>query len=298
MSANRSIGLLRGSDALDQRVWVEWRYLDGELSAPNREMFSNRIEALGAMLSAVTEPDLRIPPCLGIFNDEDYATSPATPGQTRTGFTYSIPDQYDPMGNPITLRDIIANHKSAPLLGDRFKLVYTLAISLSLLHASNWLHKAFRSDNILFFHKKTKPRPPYPSIIEPYITGFEYARPYEAESIGYRPTGNDELDYYYHPAVVHGFSKVLDLYSFDVVLFEIAWWRPLNTKIIQIEELMTLENCRKVLLDNIDHLSSMMGEIYRDVVRTCLECDFAGDDEQLAHAVFTNIVRELGMCKA
>jgi hypothetical protein len=59
----------------------------------------------------------RIPLCLGIFEDEEYALSPASMGQTRTGFTYSIPIQYDQLARPITLLDIISNTKDAPLLG-------------------------------------------------------------------------------------------------------------------------------------------------------------------------------------
>jgi serine/threonine protein kinase len=253
------------------------------------------------MLSAVNMPDLRIPRCFGIFEDEEYLLKHKSIGKTRTGFTFSIPSGCDPFVRPtfLTLLDIISNFKATPpLLGDKFKLAYTLASSMALLHASNWLHKSFRGDNILFFYQKQKPRPLYPSILEPYITGFEYARPYQTASIGNRPTGNGALDYYYHPDVVNGFSKILDLYSLGVVLFEIAWWRPLSKKINPEGKQMTLDLYRKTLLDNVDKLGSMMGEIYSAVVRTCLECDFPDDEEDLARAVFTRVVRELETCHA
>lgn len=298
-STDRALGFYHRPGVLYERVWVEWRYVGGEVSVSDRETLLKRIDALGAMLCTVTMPDLRIPPCLGIFDDEEFAVNPESTGQIRTGFVYSIPPQYDPMAKPITLRDIIIHNKEAPLLGDRFKLACTIATALSLLHASNWLHKSFRSDNILFFHTKQRPHPPYPSILEPYITGFEYSRPYETMSIGYRPTGKSELDYYYHPNVVYGFNKALDFYSLGVVLFEIAWWRPLNTKINPgLKKPMTLELCRDTLLGNVHQLGPTMGVIYRNVVRTCLECDLPGDDEDFAHAVLNNILNELKTCKA
>ena len=61
---------------------------------------------------------------------------------------------------------------------------------------------------------------------------------------------------------------------------------------------MTLEHYRRTLLDNVDQLGSIMGEIYCNVVRTCLECDFPDTEVDLAHAVFTNVVRELETCNA
>lgn len=87
-----------------------------------------------------------------------------------------------------------------------------------------WLHKTFRSDNILFFsdHSGTSP------ITSPDLAGFEYARDAKTQSIGTRPSGQKGLDYYHHPDVGNGFTTTLDLYSLGVALLEVVYWRTPN----------------------------------------------------------------------
>ena len=295
----RAFGWYHDEGAMDEAVWVEWRYVTPMLSPSDQTELTRRIQTLGAMLTAVTLSELRIPRCLGIFEDTDYASNPTSQGLARTGFVYAFPGEFDPFKPPKSLLDIISETKEAPFLGDRFRLAFTLASSLSLLHASNWLHKSFRGDNILFFRDKKEPRPRFPRLQAPYLAGFEFSRRVGDSTLGYRPTGSGELDYYYHPDVVeHGFTKARELYSLGVVLYEIAWWRPLGKKLNPGKKDMTLDAYRELLIANLDQVGSMMGEIYRDVVGACLTCDFPDDEEDFARAVLMKVIHELETCNA
>ena len=295
--SSRTVGMLAGV----QRVWVEWRVLDDDDSSSQvSTLAETRVRCLCAMLSAITMPDLRVPKCLGLLADEDYALE--NRGKRRFGFVYQAPlgVEYE-MAGPTTLMQIITNCKEPPL-GDKFKLGAALATSLALLHSSEWLHKAFRSDNILFFKgpaELAKPKVLYPSITDPWITGFEYAREAKGESVGKRPSGKGSLDYYYHPNVVHGFTKLLDLYSLGVVLLEIAWWTPLRESIPsnKTHSLQLIEETFRMAADQ--ELSAVMGSIYTNVVKTCLNCSItSADEDEFVGAVVNSIIAPLESCRA
>jgi len=182
-------------------VWVEW--LEIEQTRSSLEVTQDRIKTLSLLLETSPE-SFNVARCIGYVNDED--------NPRRAGLVFRIPQELGAT-NPTSLLDIIRKHKEIkqPSLGDKFKLARMLATTLMQLHASNWLHKAFRSDNILFFPKSPG------DVTSPLLAGFVSARDNTMQSIGQRPTGQNELDYYYHPDVGGGFSKTLDLYSLGVV---------------------------------------------------------------------------------
>ncbi|KAE9365426.1 hypothetical protein N431DRAFT_430928 [Stipitochalara longipes BDJ] len=281
-----------------RKIWVEWRDLEPNLSIKDDAEIRERIKTLSGMLSAVTIPDLRIPPFLGIVEDDAQALQG---GRARRGFTYETPSKYS-TASPVSLLHMINDYKVwEPALGEKFKLAATIAISLDLLHSSEWLHKSFRSDNILFFQHRTTPssNTSPSSILDPWITGFEYARVATSASIGYRPDGKKDLDYYYHPDVVKGFTKAQDLYSLGVVLLEIAMWRPLSTK-IPVERKQDLKAIRDVFLEHAKKkLPSEMGDVYADVVILCLDMSLEGlNDVELAGEVSNNVITKLQYCRA
>lgn len=216
----------------------------------------------------------------------------------RMGLIYRSPEGSGTMA-PISLLDMIKTHREIrpPSLGERFKLVQTLATTLMQLHTSNWPHKAFRSDNILFF---TSFSASAKDISTPHLAGFEYARDTKMQSIGYRPTGQGELDYYYHPDTVNGFSKTLDLYSLGVVLLEIAHWRPLSSK-IPAKDAKSLQSIRQLFIESSDErLDAAVGCLYAKVVRLCLNCSFADVslEAEYACAMNTEVVLQLEQCVA
>jgi hypothetical protein len=68
---------------------------------------------------------------------------------------FTIPNHLEPQ--PVSLHELVSQKAShlRPQLGDRFKLAYALAESTFLLHSVGWIHKGMRSQNIVFFRKKT-----------------------------------------------------------------------------------------------------------------------------------------------
>ena len=101
------------------------------------------------------------------------------------------------------------------------------------LHVVDWLHKAIRSDNILFFS-----HPNSPELSKAYLSGFKCARPDRCEET----TTDDGLDswaeLYLHPDYQglnskRSYRKTFNIYSFGLILLEIAHW----TKIEQIVDI-------------------------------------------------------------
>ena len=191
------------------------------------------------------------------------------------------------------------------LFNDQFSLGYTLASALSLFHACKWIHKGFRSDNILFFAKESEDV----CIRSPQITGFEYSRPEDQASLGNQLGESPELDVYYHPnAFIQDFNYVRDIYSLGVVLFEVAL-RSLMSKECPAESgvplaQMTAADIRACMLRSMPALGAQMGSSYRDAVHLCLsgalgpasgDHDDAG--ERLSRSFFTGVLKRLGRCK-
>jgi hypothetical protein len=111
-----------------------------------------------------------------------------------------------------------------------------------------------------------------------------------------------DIDYYYHPSVIHSFTKRLDLYSLGVVLFEIGRWElltdafPPNEK----QKLADPEWSRSYLLkQGVDDLGWRMGAIYHEAVKALLTCNLPGDDvDSFAHEFFKRVIIPLEMCCA
>ena len=132
-----------------------------------------RIQALATVLSACNPSEYHRLSCIGVMNDKDYEKT--SKGGRRIGLVYELPVQID--AEPKTLLDLLKFAKQSrtrPPLGEKFEFAYKLASSMSLFHATNWLHKSFRSDNVLF-----SPNGP---VTQPYIAGFHYSRPLETQS--------------------------------------------------------------------------------------------------------------------
>ncbi len=206
------------------------------------------------------------------------------------------------MAEPTTLLQVISRCNEPPL-GDKFQLAYLWA-TLSLLHSSQCLHKAFGGDSILPFEGSGKKGTWYLSILKQHITSFEYSRKTKMESIDYRPTGKNPLDYCYHPDVINGFTKAMELYSLGVILLELASWESLSEKIVETEQkkkkkLESLEEIKSLFLESTEtSLAAVMESIYANVVKACLNCSLPEDDEEYACAMATCTISKLALCRA
>lgn len=149
-----------------------------------------RVEQLAALLNRQIDPRFRVCHCRGYFRDTY---------RSKIGFVFDIPPEV--REEPQSLLELIPVRKALkdslrPTLGIRFRLCRTLAESMYLLHTVGWVHKSFRSENILFFPKQSSESSPLATISggseetpqpmasaseysptwEPWIFGFEYSR--------------------------------------------------------------------------------------------------------------------------
>ena len=281
---------------VQKKIWVEWK----EVSAtnPSKDEIIIRIGALAMLLSIPGAPEFHRPHCLGIFDDKEYERD--TKGDRRIALVYERPDSVKRL--PVSLARLIADaskSKSRPALGQRFQLAFKLASAMSLLHAANWLHKNFRSESILFESADM--------ITTPLIGGFQYSRPRLDVSLESLPHGKPEVDFYYHPEVGKGWSKVKDIYSLGVVLWEVANWRPAFEDRFRKMRREEVSACLLKQLDGDEGRvwDGLVGKTYMDVVRICLKGDFGvvsgnsdAESKILSAEFFAEVLSKLEMCKA
>lgn len=159
------------------------------------------------------------------------------------------------------------------------------------MHASNFVHKSIRPDNIIVFQDASS------RLGRPFLVGFERFR--KDATVTHR-FGDDlwERNLYRHPqrqgiAPDEDFSMQHDIYSLGVVLLEIglntsfAW--PKSNEDGQIQwspntDLGLFDNCghdqprkassikRKLVNMAWQELPKLMGEKYTQVVVSCLTC--------------------------
>ncbi|KAL3953992.1 hypothetical protein ACCO45_011948 [Purpureocillium lilacinum] len=279
----------REPESLPEPVWTEWKAIEN-IGGLTSEIIL-RVDALGALLSTDNAAAFHRPACVGVFDDVKYRDRNS--GNRRLGLVYRA----DP----------------APL-GARFELAYKLASAVSLFHATNWIHKSLRSDNILFTPTNADASANANAnegvdITAPQIAGFQYSRPAADASLEGRPTGAPELDVYYHPEVLSGgWTKAKELYSLGVVLLEIAHWRPVFEERYRR---MTMREVSAAMLGDVqgrfgDDLAGVVGRAFVDVIKCCLTGSFgvpgglsaADEAKALSDAFFQKVVRPLATLKA
>ena len=194
-----------------------------------------------------------------------------------------------------------------PTLGERFKLCHTLALALSTFHVVGWLHKSLRSDVILFFKGRDPSAVHSPSIIAPFIFGFEYSRPVAKITSGYYDDIT-ERNIYRHPLrqgkPQASFKRVHDIYALGVVLLEIGLWTPAITLVGKLSQQGKPEDIMKRLLWHAEvNLPVKVGEKFRDATIRCLSSSFNvekdDDDETVLQQAFAkHVVDVLGNAAA
>ncbi|EME81799.1 uncharacterized protein MYCFIDRAFT_122413, partial [Pseudocercospora fijiensis CIRAD86] len=102
--------------------------------------------------------------------------------------------------------------------------------TLLQLHTSGWLHKEFRSDNVLFFRDSAEdPGAFLRSKLR--VTGYAHAR-LDRPTEPTEPLQSElEADLYRHPACLRqhreSFQRAFDMFSVGCVLIELGLWRSL-----------------------------------------------------------------------
>ncbi|KAF4954258.1 hypothetical protein FSARC_12195 [Fusarium sarcochroum] len=299
-SANRVSAKYKPADASWRRVWIEWKSIsattDHKNSEANHRRTLKRFEALVELLRqdhAVREfSTMR---CLG------YCVQGKVKAQLQYGFVFENPQSVDPAAQPTSLEDHLLT-SSIPSLTTRVGLMKALVGFVEKLHAVNWLHKGLRSQNVVFF-------PSYHEEIDltnPYLSGFDYSRPENANDMSETAPTVASEDLYRHPAVQgepkdnsqwHGFKKYHDIYSLGIILLEIAYWDPIY-KILgycQAEDIKPSELVRvrmRLLGTHDSSFRGNLGDVIADAILACLSGP-SGKGEFETTGFFEAIVQNL-----
>ncbi|KFY47027.1 hypothetical protein V494_00202 [Pseudogymnoascus sp. VKM F-4513 (FW-928)] len=288
-------------------VIVEYKSYEVDRTGSINEIASRRILQLVALLHETKNYRFRVLRCINYFDD--------VPGK-RIGFAFEFSSQ----SVPTSLDSRLISKKLKPGLGTRMKLAYALAESLGHLHSVGWVHKSFRSENIMFLPGTATDQateiPEIAMLEQPRIFGFEYSRLDSDFSSG-RPDYDIKRNIYRHSQrwgqPSETFSKIHDIYALGTILLEIGLWEslsqidggallnpPANATISE-----TAEATKARLLKHTKRrLAFYTGEKYQAVVLTCLEGSFGVElDDRLGSILsgkfskmVIDVLRDLNNC--
>lgn len=270
----RSSALVNGKTYLVE--WKDYAMLQGPLGAELR----GRRDNLVRMLKAEPKPEEMLTlHCTGYFDDI---------GQHRYGLVFDVPIS----GNEsiVSLNSLLreARLEHLPPLQHRFHIAYRLALSLSTSFFMEWLHKGLRSHNIIFIRNGNDIR-----WNQPYLCGFTYSRPDKQGETSEKLAHSGRFNVYRHPLTQNAprpdYRKAFDVYSFGVILFEIATWRPAFKLWDQDAVKFQKDITSATTLSRIAHA---MGTDYRDAMLKCLDGSFDHSDD-VTRAFFQEVVEVL-----
>ncbi|CEO60481.1 hypothetical protein PMG11_05107 [Penicillium brasilianum] len=297
------------------KVVVEYHEYEGELKRDDLEPdevdeLKAPIRNLAWLLQSTTfasnssdsldQPKIYALECLGFIDQ---------PIEERSAFLYKLPAYESDDGTSLTtLHTFINAIDSAnkrplkkPSLNDRFSMAHSLALTVSNVHASAWVHKNIWSRGILLFletssgvstaglYEQRLSTPSPGNRIVSYLSDWGYARSVK-QGTDMRSDFEVEPNLYRHPnrqgKPTHQFSRLHDIYALGVVLLEIGLWvtlsRLMEAKIREAENSGRLPNRKKVAEDLMtlasQRLPMEMGVGYTKAVMACLKGDFKGTE--------------------
>ncbi|KAF2659852.1 kinase-like protein [Lophiostoma macrostomum CBS 122681] len=252
------------------RVLVEWIRYDLHWDRNEEEMIQ-RVATIATSLHEMKSrvESLRILRCSHYFRS---ATDHAF------GLVYDLPSGLE-QEPPQSLHSIITATRKAGSdqisLEDRFSLASALATTLLDFHKATLVHKSISSHNIIFGSRGS------PTLRDPYLIGFNYARPLQPKAFSTGPPPSRNALMYHHPDYraqsVHNdqpFQMVFDYYSLGLVLLEIGIWDT----VVSLKAKSQKELRKKVLGTWVPVLKHCMGTAYHDAVQACLRGGIAKDE--------------------
>lgn len=281
----RTSGQYRPGNGSATEVWIEWKSYTKELDPRSRSEVASpdnvkRVKELVALLQSSSLSAFRVPHCLGYydFRDDEKDSS----HQALFGIVFQKPDQGAGSSDPISLLKLMDDHDT-PSLSERTALAHKIADSVLYLNAVGWFHKGIRSDGIVFCpNSKTL----VVELREPFMTGFEYARPDKSDAHSTHIPPDPKNEAYVHPDYqgtdARGtYRRSFDIYSLGIVLIEIAYWSPIH-KVLANEfkdptdpiSAEVKEVRSRILSDETAYLSKlrgMVGDRYHAAVYSCIE---------------------------
>ncbi|CAM1506016.1 Fc.00g056570.m01.CDS01 [Cosmosporella sp. VM-42] len=176
----------------------------------------------------------------------------------------------------LTLNERLGRQYShiAPL-ETRTRLASALASAYSELFSSGWVHKAISSHSIVYFGQQS-------DVTRPFVVGFEFSRQDTEESNvdAAKTQAKVERNLYRHPDYIGNestrYMTQYDIYSFGLVLIEIAFWQLLKdvcphgqSKSFGKEEAQDVQEWASQIVES--HFAFRVGTVYANVVSWCLK---------------------------
>ncbi|KIK68363.1 hypothetical protein GYMLUDRAFT_237429 [Collybiopsis luxurians FD-317 M1] len=295
----RCLALSRNLQLSSKLVLIEKKYYPAEIPTEQTELLRTRLKALIRLLNSSDRDSRNLPLCMGYWHEPEahcwclvYTIS-----------TLSITAR--PSSVQVrSLLDLLKDSKVRPPLEHRIELASTIAGVLSRLFGSQWLHKSIRSENIAFIGDNK------PSITSPLIVGFEYSRQY-TELISIDLINLDPAHAMYRHPEYQGnererkkYRMAYDVYSFGLVLVEIALWKPIEATWNRLEKqpspIFLEPHAIKLMGEMIKlverQLAFQMGTGYQNVVLWCLEQARGKkmiEDNEMAAEFYSKVVMPL-----
>ncbi|KAG5810500.1 hypothetical protein H9Q74_005791 [Fusarium xylarioides] len=217
MGAQHKERFLATRKTTGEQVLFEKKSWDDEISMVNRITLQMRLSRLVAMLRPGRSNYLL--KAIGFAEDESAKC---------WWIIYEIPSSIVAPYPVLTLHERLGRQSfhMAPL-EVRTRVAFALASAYSELFSSGWVHNAISSHSIVYFGPQT-------DLANPSVVGFGFSRQdTENSNVDSAKTQSEiETSFYRHPHYIgkeaKRFMTQFDIYSFGLVLIEIAFWQPLK----------------------------------------------------------------------
>ena len=267
----RSDGVFYPRNGLECPVWIEWKAYRTNYDHHQSRHFPipahvKRVKELAALLCADKPNEFRTPRCLSYFDYRD--DSDKSEHEARFSLLFEKPAN---SGIPVSLHYLITN-RPKPGLSERIGLAYKITTSILFLHAVKWLHKGLRSDSVMFMVGAKGNL----DISQPYITGYDYARPDKDGETTTSGEINEWWELYVHPYYQGlgrkgGYRKTFDIYSLGIILLEIAKWMCIEDLVGIDPDAATIDDLKgirqELLRPESGHLDSVKLMSATDTIR-------------------------------
>lgn len=247
------------------------------------------VRELAQVLRTVDPVRFGLLSCHGVIKVDESDTGTVGKARSEKGlakfkFVFDVPQH---LMNPRSLREILLSPNPQAPLNELLDQAKSLARSVFFIHTKRFVHKNIRPENILVFQDAKY------ETGKSYLVGFEKFRADREHSMKFGD-GLWECDLYRHPErqgyqPEKYFIMQHDIYSLGVVLLEIglkisfvspsdgntalAPHQELDLDLLDKDEPARAKRLKKTFTDlATQRLPAKMGQIYTDVVLSCLEC--------------------------
>ena len=255
---------------------------------------AKRVQKLASALGLIRVSAFKNLHCVGWFHE---------PARNRFTLGFATPEGVS--GQPISMYEMMTRpgFLTNPPLGKCYAIALAIGEAIQRWHIAGWVHRRITSQNIVFFLS-----PDGSKVLwdDPYLCGFEFARPDVAPSSS--PfVQNFFVNVYNHPEQqgepTQQHRKEHDFYSFGVILCEIAVWTAIE-HVFQGVDAQTLSPARmqQMILNWAEQwVGHHMGKKYLRSVVTCLTTSFGiteddAVDTRLLKAFDRLVLRNLEDC--